>query len=164
MFAQNNNSVFGNSNLMFQSNLPACQGDDASTWTNCSGTERLISGVYVGEYKDGNRNGRGSFTFSDGRQYIGEWKDNDRNGQGALTFISDDWYVGKFKDNKFNGQGTFSFSNGNKYVGEFKDNERNGQGVVYNFGGVVIQSGFFEKGVLVNSFALDKNRFPISQC
>ena len=121
------------------------------------------SDKYVGEFKDGERNGRGSFTFSDGRQYIGEWKDNDRNGQGALTFISDEWYVGKFKDNKFNGQGTFSFSNGNKYVGEFKDNERNGQGVVYNFGGVVIQSGFFEKGVLVNSFSLDKNRFPISQ-
>jgi len=30
--------------------------------------------MYVGEYKDGEINGQGTYTWSDGRKYVGEWK------------------------------------------------------------------------------------------
>ena len=64
-----------------QSNLPACQGRDESLWTNCFGTQVVKNGVYVGEYKNGNYNGQGAFTFSDGSKYAGEFRNGKLNGQ-----------------------------------------------------------------------------------
>ena len=92
-----------------QSSLPACQGSNASRWTNCFGTETFADGEkYVGEYKDGKRNGQGTYTFPDGQKYVGEWKDGKRNGQGTATFASGSKYVGDYKDGERNGQGTFT--------------------------------------------------------
>ena len=31
-------------------------------------------GKYEGEYKDGKRNGQGTYTYSDGEKYVGKWK------------------------------------------------------------------------------------------
>jgi len=80
---------------------------------------------YVGEWKDGERNGQGIFTFGKGKhegdKYVGEYKDGVRNGQGTYTWTNGQKYVGEWKDEKENGQGTMSLSNGEKYVGEFKD-------------------------------------------
>ena len=33
----------------------------------------------MGEFKDGMRNGQGTYTFSDGKKYVGEWKDGKRS-------------------------------------------------------------------------------------
>jgi len=41
---------------------------------------------YVGEYKDGKRNGQGTITWSDGKNYVGEFKDGKFNGHGKLTW------------------------------------------------------------------------------
>ena len=30
---------------------------------------------YLGEYKDGKKHGKGSYTWSDGGIYVGNWKD-----------------------------------------------------------------------------------------
>ena len=30
---------------------------------------------YVGQYKDGEKHGKGTYTWSDGYKYVGEWKD-----------------------------------------------------------------------------------------
>jgi len=38
---------------------------------------------YVGEYKDGKRNGEGTYTFVDGNKFVGEYKDGKRSGQGT---------------------------------------------------------------------------------
>ena len=35
--------------------------------------------------KDGKRNGKGTYTWKDGKKYVGEWKDDLPNGQGTLT-------------------------------------------------------------------------------
>ena len=82
---------------------------------------------YVGEWKDGERNGQGIFTFGKGKhegdKFVGEYKDGVRNGQGTYTWTNGQKYVGEWKDEKENGQGTMSLSNGEKYVGEFKENE-----------------------------------------
>ncbi len=146
-------AVFG------QSNLPACIESDVSRWSNCTGlvttSNFIYSGAflngkfhgfgvvdvlhpsakgqkYVGEFKDGEYNGQGTYTFLNGNKYVGQYKDGKRNGQGTYTFADGEKYVGEFKDGKFNGLGTNTFLNGNKYVGEFKDDKRNGQGT-YTF-------------------------------
>ena len=40
---------------------------------------------YLGEWKDGKENGRGTFTWSDGRKYTGEFRDGGPAGQGTYT-------------------------------------------------------------------------------
>ena len=80
---------------------------------------------FVGEWKDGVRNGQGIFTFGKGKhegdKFVGEYKDGVRNGQGTYTWTNGQKYVGEWKDEKENGQGTMSLSNGEKFVGEYKD-------------------------------------------
>ena len=85
---------------------------------------------YIGEWKDDNRNGQGTYTWADGRKYVGEFKDGKVNGQGTLIMADGRKYVGEFKDSNFNGQGTFIMADGSKYVGEFKDGKINGQGTL----------------------------------
>ena len=83
---------------------------------------------YVGQYKDGKKNGQGTFTWPSGNKYVGQFKDGKRNGQGTYTWLDGEKYVGQYKDGKRNGQGTFTWPDGNKYVGQFKDGKKNGQG------------------------------------
>ena len=78
--------------------LPECTGEDSSAWDLCIGKQY----GYVGEYKDGNIHGQGTFTFADGGKYIGEWKDGEKHGQGTMTYfdsgreVSGRWNYGKF--------------------------------------------------------------------
>ncbi len=83
--------------------LPKCVGSwSSATWNNCQGT----------------------YTFADGENYVGEWKDGKRNGQGTNTFADGENYVGEFKNGKYDGQGTNTFADGENYVGELKDGKR----------------------------------------
>jgi hypothetical protein len=147
--------LLGFGSVFAQSKLPACQGSDISSWSNCFGNTTFPDGQkYVGEFKDGKENGQGTTTFSngqkyvgdykdgefngqgtytnpDGHKYVGEWKDGKQNGQGTLTNLSGFKYVGEFKGGHFNGQGTLTPANsGDKYIGEFKDGKTNGQGTL----------------------------------
>ena len=58
--------------------------------------------MYVGEFKDGLKNGHGTFTSLDGDKYEGEWVNGKRNGQGTLILplgkLGWSNYVGEFKD------------------------------------------------------------------
>ena len=55
---------------------------------------------YVGEYKDGKRNGEGTMTYADGSKYVGQWKDGMRNGQGTMTYADGRVEKGIWKDGK----------------------------------------------------------------
>ena len=80
-----------------QSSLPPCPTDTSVVWTNCFGTYIWPDGAkYVGEYKDGKRNGQGTMTSRSGMKYIGEYKQDEPNGQGA--FISAKGYPIAFGD------------------------------------------------------------------
>lgn len=58
-------------------------------WTNCGGTEILNDGTrYVGEWKNGKKNGQGTVTFENGEKHVGEFKYGKRNGQGTHTFAN----------------------------------------------------------------------------
>jgi hypothetical protein len=50
---------------------------------------RPVNGqVYVGEFRDDKRNGKGTLTFSNGERYVGEWKNGLKSGEG--TFFAAD--------------------------------------------------------------------------
>jgi len=104
----------------------------------------------------------GIFNFTNGDKYVGEYKDGKHNGQGINTAANGNQYVGAFKDGKHNGLGTLTFANGNKYVGEWKDGKRNGQGIEYAPNSSITRQGRWEKGTLVQTLALDTQRFPFN--
>lgn len=76
--------------------------------------------------------------------YTGEFKDGKRNGKGTYKNIYDDEYVGEFKDDMYNGQGTLTNPDGSKYVGEFKNDMYNGQGTLTNPNGSIWYSGLWK--------------------
>ena len=41
--------------------------------------------VYVGQWKNGLFEGRGTYTWTDGRVYEGDWKEDKKHGQGKMT-------------------------------------------------------------------------------
>jgi hypothetical protein len=79
--------------------------------------------VYVGEYRDDQRNGQGTYTYASGAVYVGEFRDGDANGQGTYTFASGAVYVGEFRDDQRNGQGTYTFADGRVENGIWNNNE-----------------------------------------
>ena len=85
-------------------------------------------GKYEGEINNGEPNGQGTYTCTDGQRYIGEWKLGIWNGQGTETFPDGKKYIGDFKDGSKHGRGTYTWSNGRKYVGEFRNGKFHGQG------------------------------------
>ena len=62
--------------------------------------------------------------MSDGHRYAGEWKYGERNGQGTFTWPSGQKYEGDFKDGLSDGQGTLTLANGTKFEGEWKDDRK----------------------------------------
>jgi hypothetical protein len=142
--------------------LPTCPGSPVSSryetrsWTDCLGTHTYADEYkYVGEWKDGKRNGQGTYYYLadnqfKGDKYVGEFKYGKYYGQGTLTYANGDKYVGEFS-NKPNGQGTYTYAEGHKYVGEFRDDKPNGQGIRYNADGTVYQEGIFENGKFLSA-------------
>ena len=68
-------------------------------WTDLSGLQALQSVLlaintllihfifndgdyYIGEFKNGDRHGHGTYSFNDGRKYVGEYENNKRKGKG----------------------------------------------------------------------------------
>ena len=78
---------------------------------------------YVGECKDGKKNGKGIETYESGSKYVGEFKNGQHHGQGTLTFPSGAIYVGEFKDGRFHGKGTITLKDGSETIGIFKYGE-----------------------------------------
>jgi len=78
-----------------------CTGE-VSAWNECAGTQELKDGrKYVGEFRNGLFDGKGTLTWKDGDQYTGEFKAGVRNGTGTITLakiakISGRWVDGKY--------------------------------------------------------------------
>ena len=91
---------------------------------NCFGIFKWETGdKYLGEWKNGNRNGKGVFIWKTGDKYEGEYKDGKRDGQGILTYSNGSKYVGEWENGNRNGEGTNTEPNGKVTEGIWKDNK-----------------------------------------
>jgi clan AA aspartic protease (TIGR02281 family) len=103
-----------------ESELPSCVGSDVAIWHDCQGNLQYQTGVYVGDFHNGQPNGHGTLTLPNGAKYVGEFKDGKRNGRGTSLLPDGSKYVGEVKDDLPYGHGTFTLPNGQKYVGIFR--------------------------------------------
>ena len=44
-------------------------------------------GKYEGDFKDGQRHGKGTYIYPSGSKYVGEYKDDKKHGKGTFTFL-----------------------------------------------------------------------------
>jgi len=70
-------------------------------------------GTYVGYWKKGKRNGKGTFTTSQLHKLTGDWVDGLMDGKGTIIWTIGDKYTGDFKKGQRNGKGTNTWKNGN---------------------------------------------------
>ena len=103
--------------------------DGQGTWFFTNGDR------YEGQWKDNKQHGRGTHYFANGNRYESEWKRGERNVRLTWYFTNGDRYEGDWKDGKRDGQGAYYFSNGDRHVGWWKDNKPNGRGTYYSANG-----------------------------
>lgn len=61
---------------------------------------------YIGQIKNGKRNGRGLFYYNDGSYYEGYWRDNKMHGKGSLYYSNGSLaYDGNWYMDNFHGKG-----------------------------------------------------------
>ena len=112
----------------------------------CTGVYYHANGdKYVGNFKNGMQDGKGTFTWANGAVYEGSWKNNKRDGKGVYKWSNGDVYDGDWKDNRPNGQGTLKTVAGMQYKGGFVDGLEEGQGVQIDKDGNRFD-GFFKQG------------------
>ena len=91
-------------------------------------------GKYVGEIKNGKREGKGIFYFKNGDIYEGDWKNDKMDGKGIYKHKKTDEtdrYEGDFRNDKRDGKGIVYFRDGNRYEGDFRNGRQEGKGVYY---------------------------------
>ena len=92
-------------------------------------------GKYIGEFKNGMRDGKGIFYFNDGARYEGDYKCDKREGKGILYYPNGNIYQGDYKNNKKDGQGIMYYNNGTRAMGNYLNSNPVGKHIVLdNFG------------------------------
>ena len=97
---------------------------------------------YIGEFKEGSRNGEGVEYWKDGSRYEGGWKDDSKYGQGTM-YWNGNKYTGQWDD--WEGQGEINYKDRTKYTGQWDSLQRHGLGTLYSADGQVLNQGKWEK-------------------
>ena len=90
------------------------------------------SAVYVGEFREGKKHGRGVKTWPWGDRYEGEFADDSKHGMGiyvwgARSAFAGDRYEGAFANDKRSGYGVYLWASGDSYAGPWKDDAVTGR-------------------------------------
>ena len=106
--------------------------------------------LYKGEFKNGERNGKGKVYENNKLRFVGEYLKGKRNGKGKEYDIIHDIikFEGEYLNGEKNGKGKeYHHHNGKvKFIGEYLKGERNGKGKQYDYDGNLIFEGFFLNG------------------
>jgi hypothetical protein len=138
-----------------QSTLPACTGKNSSSWSGCTGT--LSSGntiLYSGEFLNGKKHGYGEEIIPESKgsdRYVGQFREGRRQGRGVYYFANGGKYEGELVRDQFTGDGSFESPNGDRYVGQFRNGQFAGEGIYTFANGNVVQEGVFENGKFVRA-------------
>ena len=103
--------------------------------------------IYEGELSFGEPNNNGKFEFTIKEIpyiYVGEFSNGLKEGKGNLFSKDNKFnYDGDFKNDKYDGFGAL-YDHGEKYTGDFKKGKFDGQGSLYKINGDILEGEFFE--------------------
>lgn len=104
-----------------------------------------VTFTWDGPVKDGNANGQGVATkYVNGKfesRYEGTYKNGIREGKGTFTHADGSVYSGTFVDGQLTGKGEYRDDNGNSYQGNFINYTMHGNGV-FRWGNGTIFTGY----------------------
>ena len=101
--------------------------------------------IYIGQWREGKRHGRGTQIWSDGSRHDGYWENNKANGKGRIIHADGDVYEGDWVDDKAHGKGVYIHADGARYEGEWIKDKQHGYGTeTWPDGGRY--EGYYEKG------------------
>ena len=89
-------------------------------------TQDYPDGRYVGEFKNGLREGKGIYYYKDGARYEGDYRNDQRNGRGIQYYNTGIIYMGEFLNNKKHGKGAMYYPNGNMTLGYYMNGNATG--------------------------------------
>lgn len=119
--------------------------------TVSNGTSKFIfrNGTYVGQAEHNIPNGEGQWSAPDGSLYVGDWKNGLRNGTGTQYYPNGSiQYYGDWENDFYNGQGTFTDVDGSSYAGEWLKGKKHGNGVSFRSDGSIEYKCIWVNGVL----------------
>jgi hypothetical protein len=96
------------------------------------GEYRSTSFRYQGEFRNGRRDGKGTYVWANGDTYEGEFAEDKPQGTGLFRFASGDRYDGEVKAGVIEGRGVYVSAHGDQFEGTFVDGKPEGLGV-YRF-------------------------------
>ena len=102
-------------------------------------------------------NGNGIYSFKNGDVYVGEYRDNQKNGKGVYTRCDGESYNGHFRDGKKHGNGISIYKDGSYYNGKYRNGLKHGVGIhTKTYANGVINATFYEyyEGNIISSFAM----------
>jgi len=67
--------------------------------------------------------------MQNGEIYVGEWSEGEKNGRGQYEFATGDLYEGYWVNGKRHGKGVYRWKNGETYNGDWRNDRMNGFGV-----------------------------------
>ena len=101
------------------------KGTYINDFGNFGGGKRIWE-KYVGEWKNSQYHGKGTFTYANGMVETGEWKNSRLNGLGTRTYGRGAWngdiYVGEFNNGDLHGKGTYISTDGTIQKGLWRNN------------------------------------------
>lgn len=77
--------------------------------------------IYIGEFVNEMRYGRGHYHMKDSSVYVGNFEYDLFEGKGLLKFPDENSYDGDFKKGLYHGEGVFTLKSGKKKRGEFSN-------------------------------------------
>lgn len=125
----------------------APQPQETATWTGgCSGDRISGEGTLVwrsvqrgqvveqrheGSFRNGQEDGYGISSYTDGGRYEGTFSDGEREGRGVRVLGDGSRYEGQWRDNLPQGPGTLTMSDGRVYSGDWSQGCLVGQRVAF---------------------------------
>lgn len=119
---------------------------NADNQAHGKGKRTYSDGVYIGDFLNDNKHGKGKWTGNDGGTFEGDFASNSATGKGKYNWPNGDSYEGEVANWWRTGKGKYTWKNGDVYEGDFLNNLHHGKGKKTYADGKV-EDGIWENGI-----------------